>query len=323
MNSIYITTGDHDGIGLEITAKALYKLGPQPGFQFIIFRSDYKSERWIKLLQKKFVLYTVSELPSNFKKITDKKVIIDVCSSQLAPLWFSSAVSRCKKSPKNSALVTGPISKPFFIKSGLNVLGHTGYLKKSLKKENLFMAFIGKFFNVVLATDHIPLASVTKNLTKKKFKAALLASENLLKILEGKSKEIAVLGLNPHAGDDDLIGKEDNSLLLPLIKSSNKKSKNINGPLSPDSAFLKKNWDKYAIFLALYHDQGLIPFKAIHGQDSGIHLTLGLPFLRTSVDHGTAKDIFNKNVANCQSMYEAIQFVIKTLTKTLKKENKL
>ena len=108
------------------------------------------------------------------------------------------------------------------------------------------------------------------------------------------------MGLNPHAGEKGIIGNCEADLFRKLPSA-------FSGPLVPDAAFLKKNWKTYSLYLCLYHDQGLIPFKLVHGQDSGVHITLGLPFLRTSVDHGTAEDIFNKNVANHASMLEAIQ----------------
>ena len=121
-----------------------------------------------------------------------------------------------------------------------------------------------------------------------------------------KTKKIAVLGLNPHAGEGGLIGNLEKTLFARLPKG-------VVGPLVPDAAFLKKNWPLYSIFVCLYHDQGLIPFKMQHGQDSGAHLTLGLAFVRTSVDHGTAVDIFNKNVANPNSMLEAIKLNIQLI----------
>ena len=121
---------------------------------------------------------------------------------------------------------------------------------------------------------------------------------------------MALVGLNPHAGEKGLIGKFESENLKPVLTQIKKKH-SVEGPLVPDAAFFDDNWKKYSTYVCLYHDQGLIPFKMVHGQDSGVHLTLGLPFIRTSVDHGTAKNIFGKNKANPNSMIEAVDWAIK------------
>jgi 4-hydroxythreonine-4-phosphate dehydrogenase len=166
------------------------------------------------------------------------------------------------------------------------------------------MAFIGNHFNVLLATDHVALSKVEKSLIRSDLKSALSASLALKDLLKSK-KPIGLLGLNPHAGERGIIGHFE----LKYLK--NLSNKNFNGPLVPDAAFLKKNWSKYCVYLCLYHDQGLIPFKMQHGQDSGVHITMGLPFVRTSVDHGTAIDIYNQDLANPQSMRDAILLNLK------------
>jgi 4-hydroxythreonine-4-phosphate dehydrogenase len=122
---------------------------------------------------------------------------------------------------------------------------------------------------------------------------------------------IGLLGLNPHAGDSGLIGQEEQTVISKAMKQLFELGIPVVGPLVPDAAFQKENWGKYSTFVACYHDQGLIPFKSIHGFDSGVHLTLGLSLKRTSVDHGTAKDIFGKNKANPGSMVSALRWAIK------------
>jgi 4-hydroxythreonine-4-phosphate dehydrogenase len=177
-------------------------------------------------------------------------------------------------------------------------MGHTGAFRQLYPKSAMHMAFNGDKFNVLLASDHIALEKVPKFLNRKAIQQAIKAGQSFKKLL-GSNKKIAILGLNPHAGESGLIGNFEKKFLskLPL---------DVVGPLVPDAAFLKANWNKYAVFICLYHDQGLIPFKLVHGQDSGVHMTMGLPFVRTSVDHGTAFDIYNKNLANHASMLDAI-----------------
>ncbi|MCB0391726.1 MAG: 4-hydroxythreonine-4-phosphate dehydrogenase PdxA [Bdellovibrionales bacterium] len=307
MKRIYITTGDPDGIGLEVTAKALFKIGPQKEVQFVIFRSSYKAKKWIELIEKKFKRKEVNKFNSNLT--TCSSTLIDVNSSEPAPLWFKQSIKLCLKNPHHK-IVTGPLSKASFYEANLKVMGHTGLLKSVTKKKNLFMAFKGQYFNVLLATDHVPLSIVSKKLSLEHLKKAVDAAKVFKASLSQKlaHKPIAFVGLNPHAGDRGLIGKEELLKLTPFLEKFDKKE--IIGPLVPDAAFLKENWNKYSLYICLYHDQGLIPFKAIHGQDSGAHITIGLPFTRVSVDHGTAKDIFNKNKANPSSMIEAIEYAL-------------
>ena len=310
MKRIYLTTGDPDGIGLEITAKALNKLGPQFGIQFVIYRSQYKADRWLKLIDRKFSRHTIPSFDPKKLNSHSSTTLIDVNSHELAPLWFRDCVKHCLKKP-SEVVVTGPLSKPLFYSAGLNVVGHTGLLKEMCKNKNLFMAFKGKEFNVLLATDHIPLDKVSAQINLNYLKKVFQAGNEFVNQLPTRlrKKPMALLGLNPHSGDDGIIGREEIKTMEPLLKVTNNVPPII-GPIVPDAAFLKENWSKYSLYICMYHDQGLIPFKAVHGQNSGIHITLGLPFTRVSVDHGTAIDIFNKNKASPNSMFEAIQYAV-------------
>ena len=177
-------------------------------------------------------------------------------------------------------------------------MGHTGAFRKMYPKSKMHMAFKGQHFNVLLASDHIAFENIPKFLTKKTLAEAIVNARKFKTLIKSK-KKIAILGLNPHSGEKGMLGSFEKKMMakLPL---------DVVGPLVPDAAFLKANWSTYSVFICLYHDQGLIPFKLVHGQDSGVHITMGLPFIRTSVDHGTAFDIYNKNLANQASMLDAI-----------------
>ncbi len=320
MKKVFLTTGDVDGIGLEVSAKALNQIGPQRGVNFIIMRSPHQSSRWMKLIKTKFQVVPWHDNIKNldFHKFNSHQ-LIDICSEDSPVSWFHDSAKYCFKNKNTAALVTGPISKPLFLQSGWNVTGHTGLLKKICRTEPLFMAFLGAHFNVVLATDHIPLKRVSKTLSVELMNQVINLCHRLRTSMTKKNRTlpIGVLGLNPHSGDNGIIGEEECSWLKPWVKSQQKRDLNILGPLVPDAAFQKKFWTQYSMYLALYHDQGLVPFKSIHGQDSGVHLTLGLPFIRTSVDHGTGKDIFNKNRANSSSMKEAILYAVKELRRRI------
>jgi 4-hydroxythreonine-4-phosphate dehydrogenase len=224
--------------------------------------------------------------------------------------WVYESTLLCTQYP-NCSLVTAPLSKETSLLSSHQVVGHTDLFRKTFPQEHIFMAFLGPSFNIALLTDHIPLHSVTKTCTKELLQ---LGIDSCLKFRGQLSKKlqnlpIAILGMNPHGGENGIIGSEE--LAFKEVISSY--GDLVEGPLVPDAAFLKKNWPLYSLFLCLYHDQGLIPFKMIHGQDSGIQVSMGLPFLRTSVDHGTAKTLFNKNLANPNSMIEAILFARNSL----------
>ncbi|HEY1079208.1 MAG TPA: 4-hydroxythreonine-4-phosphate dehydrogenase PdxA, partial [Bdellovibrio sp.] len=214
---------------------------------------------------------------------------------------------------KIHALATAPLSKTSIKEAGFKDLGHTDILKRLSKSKHVNMGFIGDKFNVVLATAHIPLKKTSQSLNFTVLAQALLNANSLrLRLPAAQQKRpIGILGLNPHSGEKGLIGQEEQLLFPQLLAFAKENKIPVEGPLVPDAAFFPGNWKRYSVYLAMYHDQGLIPFKMIHGQDSGVHVSLGIPFIRTSVDHGTAKDIFGKNVANPNSMLDSLRWAIK------------
>lgn len=307
---VVVTTGDIDGIGLEVAAKALHALGPQKNVQIILFRSENADPRYLKLLDEKWSRITVDSFEEALK--INGPYLVDI-ESDLAPArWVEITALACLKN-KVHAIATAPLSKTSIKAAGYKDLGHTDILKRVSKAKHVNMGFVGDKFNVVLGTGHSSIKDVPSKVTFKNISSALKNANELRKKLDKKQakKPIAVLGLNPHAGEEGLIGKEELAL-FPKLKVFAKTHKiPFEGPLVPDAAFFKSNWEKYSLYLTLYHDQGLIPFKLVHGQDSGVHITLGIPFVRTSVDHGTAKDIFGKNIANPSSMKDSIIWAIK------------
>jgi len=317
LKKIAITSGDPDGIGFEVTVKALIQKPlslKKTGSLFILFRHNSQTKtqkKYFDLLDNHCSRFTFQSLKESLAFVENLKnvfqvpddILIDLSLATSSAEWVLEAAQACKSGVMNS-LVTGPISKSATQALPKKPVGHTGIFRQLFPKQPMNMAFVGKDFNVLLATDHIALSSVEKTLKQGQFKNSLKNAE-LFKKLVGSKKKIAVLGLNPHAGEKGILGSAESALFKNL------NSKVFDGPLVPDAAFLKKNWDRYCVFLCLYHDQGLIPFKSHHGQDSGVHITVGLPFVRTSVDHGTARELFNKNVANPSSMRDAIDLNLK------------
>ena len=316
-NLVAITAGDVNGIGLEVTAKALSEIGPQRKTSFFLFRSE-KQERqqrkYFDLIDRRFARLTFTDLNSALvffrlledTRSSDDAFLFDLCLKSSEASWVMQATELCKNKIFSS-LVNGPISKETIQRAGYPFVGHTGVFRHFYPQLDLYMGFVGSDFNVLLATDHIALKDVESTLSNnKKIKSVLKAAQIFRKTLNS-NKKISVLGLNPHAGEKNIIGSFESKFLKKLDQ------KIFTTPKSADAAFFPTEQKKYSLYLAWYHDQGLIPFKTIHGQNSGVHVTVGLPFIRTSVDHGTAFDIYNKNIANHNSMKEAILLNLKLL----------
>lgn len=310
---IAITTGDQDGIGTEVVAKALAHLKPQAGVQFFLWRSPQCPNAHLRKIDSQFKRLTVATWPEALRiPFRSHKEILDI-NSLLPPAQWVEISAKAALFGNLDALATAPLSKISIQQAGFKDIGHTDILKRVTRAENVFMAFFGARFHVVLATGHLPIKKISEALTADCLEKAIRAANEIRPLL-GKSqmkRPVAVLGLNPHAGEGGLIGEEEARVIIPTIENLRKSGIAIVGPLVPDAALFKANWTAYSVFVAIYHDQGLIPFKMIHGQSSGVHVTLGLPFVRTSVDHGTAKSLFGKNKANAASMKEALEWAIR------------
>lgn len=308
LRRIVITTGDTDGIGLEVTAKALERVGPRRGVLFMMFRAPGSSPSLLRRIGRRFTVRSFNSWPEALQHVPKSaKELVEIVSSQSPAKWVETAAVGCFHG-RVSGLVTGPLSKPEIHRAGFKDLGHTDILKRISSRDEAWMTFLGDKFNVFLLSGHLPVGKIEKSLTAEKVESGLREAHRFFGALKKtrRSLPLAVLGLNPHAGDSGLIGDFDDKILRPALSRLRSEGLDLEGPLVPDVSFLKENWKKYAAFVACYHDQGLIPFKMTHGFDSGVHVTAGLPFVRTSVDHGTAKDLFGKNRANDRSMREAI-----------------
>ena len=312
MNPLIITTGDPDGIGLEVTQKALSSNVIPASRPLIVFVSPGTKRNWSRVSARFKKSPIVSSLSDAHDAITlekQKSVIIE--DDRNPAFWVEEAGHYCNH--VGGGIVTAPLSKTLILQSGLKDIGHTDILKRISRTKNVYMTFLGKQARVLLGSGHIPLSEVSEYWTKHKLNDSITAALELRKALK-LTKPVGVLGLNPHSGEGGLLGREEKSWMSQILKAT----RNVDGPLVPDSAFKPGLRDRYSVFVALYHDQGLIPFKALHG-DSGVHISWGLPFVRTSVDHGTAKDIYGKNKANPQSMKDALKWAHKLVQKGKKR----
>jgi 4-hydroxythreonine-4-phosphate dehydrogenase len=209
------------------------------------------------------------------------------------------------KDKKIDALVTAPIHKKNIQSADFTFTGHTPYLKHAFAVKDVLMLMSSENFRVGLVTEHLPVSEIAKNITRESIISKLnIMKESLIRDFGIDKPRIAVLGLNPHAGDDGLIGREEEDIIKPAIKDA-KHNMLVYGPYSADAFFARNQQQKFDGVLAMYHDQGLIPFKSL-AYGEGINYTAGLPAIRTSPDHGTAFDIAGKNKADTGSFLAAV-----------------
>jgi 4-hydroxythreonine-4-phosphate dehydrogenase len=307
---VAITSGDTDGVGLEVVSKALSRLGKQAGVQFYLWRAPSCSKKDLRRIDRSFKRVTVASWPEALRaKVEGGREIVDIASN-LSPAHWVEASAQAAKLGHIDGLATAPLSKTAIHEAGMTDIGHTDILKRVSKCKDLYMCFVGKNFSVVLATGHVSLEKVTEELDETSLMGAIKAAAALKKLQPSKDKRsLALVGLNPHAGEGGLIGSQESTVFKKVLERLKTEKIEVAGPLVPDVAFTEANWKKYSVYVASYHDQGLIPFKMVHKRH-GVHITMGLPFVRTSVDHGTAKDIFGKNLADYHSMLEALKWSV-------------
>lgn len=227
--------------------------------------------------------------------------------------YFLKAVSLVQNL-KNASLITLPVSKENIIRSGHEFYGHTEELERLFEKKTI-MCMYHPELSIIPLTNHIPLKNVPAALQKTDGDALGRAVMFLHK-LTGFDKKIAMTGLNPHAGEHGKIGDEE-GFLTRLIEGLQKFGLRIDGPVPADGLFMPANRRRYSLIIATYHDQALIPFKALYGT-SGLNITLNLPVLRVSPAHGTAYEIAGKSEADIQSVYNSLIFAMQTGEKWIK-----
>ena len=232
-----------------------------------------------------------------FEKISDKSnIYIKKC--------FETAIVLIKSNFSNK-LINGPISKKNFLKN--KFLGITEFLAKKFKKEKIAMLIYNRRLSVSPVTTHLPLKSVPKKINKKSITEKVLLIDNFYKTFIGFKPKIAVTGLNPHCESISNIN-EDEKIIKPTIQNLIKRNFKVSGAYAADTVFLKKNRKKFDVILGMYHDQVLTPIKTLFEYDA-INITLGLPFLRVSPDHGPNEKMIGKNLSNSLSLYKAISFL--------------
>jgi len=210
------------------------------------------------------------------------------------------------KAGKIDALVTAPLHKKNVQSESFSYTGHTPYLQALFGVKDVVMFLVAENMRVALLTEHVPLKDVTSHISREKIISKLhLVNDSLKKDFGINKPRIAVLGLNPHAGDEGLVGKEEEDIIKPAVREAKQKDIFCFGPYAADAFFARGQHEKFDAVLALYHDQGLIPFKSL-AFGEGVNYTAGLPGIRTSPDHGTAYDIAGKGIADESSFRAAV-----------------
>ncbi|MCK5220776.1 MAG: 4-hydroxythreonine-4-phosphate dehydrogenase PdxA [Candidatus Aminicenantes bacterium] len=290
---LLITLGDPDGIGSEIIKKSLESIRLQIPVVLLGNRKYYNDDS-IEVLEE--IRHPVKEKVSFLEVNTE--------GNDPSFMYVKEAVSLALNDP-NYAIITAPISKEKWISSGNQFMGHTDYLVKSCDVNKWAMFFWSDSIKVALYTTHIPLRDIFSEIKKEKIMNFCRFINSELFRFTGKKFDLLMSGLNPHSGESGTIGKEEEEEIEPAVKELQKEM-NIEGPFPPDTIFIEAEKRKDPVVISLYHDQGLIPFK-LRNINSGVNVTLGLPFIRTSPDHGTAYDIAGKGIADPGSMIEAIK----------------
>ena len=314
MKKFFISPGDPAGIGPEISLRALSEnksiqkyfvlAGDRDFYQDLIEKSDIDLKLTDKESDEDGILLKHIPLQNEVilgqPDISNANYVIDV---------LSHGALGCLNN-EFKGLITGPVNKEIINQSGFEFSGHTEFLSDIANVKKVVMLLMNENLKIALLTTHIPLSEVPFKVTKKNLKETtsiiIKEFENNWKI---SNPSVCLLGLNPHAGEGGYIGHEEEEIIKPFVNSANE---NIYGPISADTAFINQNIKKYDVFLAMYHDQALPVIKSM-GFGNTLNITLGLPFIRISVDHGTAFDLAGKNIADFSSMNEALKTSMKFL----------
>ncbi|MDO8746942.1 MAG: 4-hydroxythreonine-4-phosphate dehydrogenase PdxA [Thermodesulfovibrionales bacterium] len=317
MKKIAITMGDAAGIGPEIIAKALYCAEIRDFCAPLVIGSRIVMQEAIDLLKLQLKLKLI-KTPDECTSVIGTIELINVETSggfekgkatamngKACVIYIKKAVELALNK-KIDGIVTAPISKEALKMAGMKWHGHTEMLAELTNTKDYAMMLVGKPLRVILVTIHTPLRSVPDMITRERVLKTIKLAKKACDMLGIENPRIAVAGLNPHAGEAGMFGDEEINEIAPAIEDAKKHGISVTGPYPPDTIFYKAYNEEVDIVVCMYHDQGLISLKMI-AFDMGVNVTVGLPIIRTSPDHGTAYDIAWKEIANPSSMLGAIK----------------
>lgn len=316
---IGITLGDVTGVGTEVTLKAIAAELPGDSTRYLLIGDADYIQRANDQIGLKLAIEPFAS-GKNSARICVTNPLTDSLPGELADgspaaaraaiAWLADGAQRCLRHELD-ALVTAPVNKEAIVRSGQAFIGQTEFLSKLAGVDRTAMMLLGRdererWLRVALVTTHVPIKQVATHVTRDKVMLAIELAAKSCRDLGLDRARIAVCGLNPHAGEGGQMGDEEQTTIGPAVVAAQKKNIDVTGPLSGDTVFYHALHGEYDAVVAMYHDQGLAPLKAV-AFDTGVNWTLGLPFVRTSPDHGTAYDIAGQGVANPSSMIAAIR----------------
>ncbi|MCL2625704.1 MAG: 4-hydroxythreonine-4-phosphate dehydrogenase PdxA [Cystobacterineae bacterium] len=292
---IGISAGDPSGISAEVLSKALLHSELRQALTPVVFGDASLAS----LLPKEIELHAISHLPPE-----DRKPGCPSLAGGRAQLDYVNAAIAAAKAKSLEALCTAPVSKEAILRTGVEFVGHTEWLAEAFGC-SVLMLMDGPKLRVALATNHLPIAQVPQALNVEGLTAQLQLLSSTLSALLGRTARLAMLALNPHAGEGGLRGDEEQRILLPALKKASSLGLFCKGPFPADGFFASLAAQPFDAVLAMYHDQGLCVAKALDFENT-VNVTLGLPLPRTSPDHGVAYDIAGQNKANPHPMVQAL-----------------
>ncbi len=316
---IAISLGDVTGIGPEVTLKALAAEAGRDGTRYLLIGDSGYTAALCQRLGLSLPLQPFSEFGAKGRFFLRDPLPEPLppglepgspAAARAAVAWLTDG-AQCCLSRHTDAVVTAPLSKEAIVRSGQPFIGQTEFLSKLAGTNQTVMMLLGsddrgRWLRVALATTHLPLKLVAEQLSVEKVQLAIELAARACQDLGLPRRRVAVCGLNPHAGEGGEFGREEIDLIRPVVESAQKKGLDVVGPLPADTLFHQAYRGDYEAVVAMYHDQGLGPLKMV-AFDNGVNWTLGLPFIRTSPDHGTAYDIAGQGKANPSSMCAAIR----------------
>lgn len=317
MKRLAITIGDPGGVGPEITVRAVLSPEVQACCRPIIIGDGIVMEEALKLVNAsvkiRFVEIPDETIPSpDFIEMIDMQMLSDFEKGRATSEGGKACAGYIRRATefaldnKVDGIVTAPISKEALKMAGIKWPGHTEMLAELTATENFTMMLVGGPLRVILVTIHTSIKSVPGMITKKNILRTIRLAKKACEMLGIERPRIGVAALNPHAGEAGIFGNEEIKNIVPAMDDAKKEGIPVAGPFPPDTIFNKAYKGEFDIVVCMYHDQGLIPLKMI-AFDIGVNVTIGLPFVRTSPDHGTAYDIAWKGIADSSSMIEAIK----------------
>ena len=332
-----ITMGDPAGVGPEITAKALAHAEVTTACRPVVIGDRSVMAATLALLRSPLGLHAVSSVEAcefrpgqlecldlgNVDCATLPKSTVSADAGRAAYAYIETGVRLCQAG-KIDGIVTAPVNKEALAAAGVQHSGHTEILARLTSTKDFAMLLLGKELRVIHVTTHVALRRVPDLVTRERVGRVIQLAQQTMTGLGRPRARIAVCGLNPHAGEDGLFGDEEKTQVLPAIEDARRAGLDVYGPLPADTLFSRARGGEFDIVVAMYHDQGHVPVKTLgFNYDeksgtwtglSGVNVTVGLPFLRVSVDHGTAFDRAWKGIANPESMLEALDVAIRMLT---------